>query len=326
MSDETSRDAPVIGIDVGGTNMQFGVVDAHNAIIGRAAARTEPAEGLDHVLDSIVAGVEAACRAAGLTPEDIAAVGVVAAGAMDIPNGIVLIAPNLDWHDVPLRDLLQQRIGRPVVLDNDVNGATWGEYHLGAGDGRGDALGVWVGTGVGGGLVLGGRLHTGDFFTAGEIGHTVIEPSGPPNRRTVEDLCSRTGIRNVVGERLADHPDSIIHELTAGDMSRLGTDQIKAACEADDELTVNVIHRAADLLGVAIANWVTMLSLRTVFIGGGITEALGEPYLDRIRASFLDDVFPDRCRDCRLLMTKLAADSGLLGAALLARQAIAGSS
>jgi glucokinase len=320
------RNAPVVGIDVGGTNMQFGVVDASHAIIGRAAARTEAGEGLDHVLNNIVAGVEAACRAAGLKHEDIAAVGVVAAGAMDIPDGIVLIAPNLDWHDVRLRDLLQQRIGRPVVLDNDVNGATWGEYHLGAGDGCGDALGVWVGTGVGGGLVLGGRLHHGDFFTAGEIGHTVIEPSGPPGRRTIEDLCSRTGVRNIIGDGLSDHPDSIIHELTAGDVNRLGTDQVKAACEAGDELTVTVIHRAADLLGAAIANWVTMLSLRTVFIGGGITEALGEPYLNRIRASFRSDVFPDRCRDCRLVMTKLAADSGLLGAALLARQAIAGES
>jgi glucokinase len=318
------RNAPVVGIDVGGTNMQFGVVDGAHAIIGRAAARTEAAEGLDHVLDNIVAGVGAACSAAGLNRADIAAVGVVAAGAMDIPRGIVLIAPNLDWHDVPLRDLLQQRIGRPVVLDNDVNGATWGEYHLGAGDGCGDALGVWVGTGVGGGLVLGGRLHHGDFFTAGEIGHTVIEPSGPPGQRTIEDLCSRTGIRKLIGDGLSNQPDSIIHELTVGDMSRLGTDQIKHAYDASDELTVDVIHRAADLLGVAIANWVTMLSLRTVFIGGGITEALGEPYLDRIRASFLEDVFPDRCRDCRLVMTKLAADSGLLGAALLARQAIAG--
>jgi glucokinase len=319
MSNEIGHDAPVIGIDVGGTNMQFGVVDAGNAVIGRAAAKTEAAEGLDHVLDNLVAGLEAACRAADLTPPDIAAVGVVAAGAMDIPNGIVLIAPNLGWHDVPLRDLLQQRIGRPVVLDNDVNGATWAEYHLGAGDGQGDALGVWVGTGV---LVLRGRLHDGDFFTAGEIGHTIIEPSGTPGRRTVEDLCSRTGIRNVIGYRLADYPRSIIHELTAGDINRLGTDQIKDAYERGDDLAVDVVHRAADLLGMAIANTVTMLAMRSVFLGGGITEALGEPYFNRVRASLLAEVFPDRCRSCRLMMTKLAADSGLLGAALLARKAI----
>jgi glucokinase len=324
MPNEIRPDAPVIGIDVGGTNMQFGVVDAGNAIVGRAAAKTEAAEGLDHVLDNLVVGLEAACRAADLTPPDIAAVGVVAAGAMDIPNGIVLIAPNLGWHDVPLRDLLQQRIGRPVVLDNDVNGATWAEYHLGAGDGQGDALGVWVGTGVGAGLVLGRRIHTGDFFTAGEIGHTVIEPSGPPGRRTVEELCSRTGIRNVIGDCLADYPDSIIHDLIGADLNRLGTDQIKRAYERGDHLAVDVAHRAADLLGIAIADTVTMLAMRSVFIGGGITEALGEPYFNRVRASFLAEVFPDRCRDCRLVMTKLAADSGLLGAALLARQSIAG--
>jgi len=313
--------APVIGIDIGGTNMQFGVVDAANSVIGRISAKTEPAKGLQHVLGGIADGVQRVCATAAVRLDDIGAVGVVAAGAMDIPNGIVLCAPNLSWVDVPFRDLLEARIGRPVVLDNDVNGAAWAEYHLGAGDRRGDALGVWIGTGVGSGLILGGRIHHGDFFTAGEIGHTVVDPDGPPGRRTVEQLCSRTGMRNVIHEALGRHPDSILLRLIGDDIDRLGTDEIKTAYDAGDDLAAGVVHRSADLIGVAIANIVTMLAVRTVIIGGGMTEALGEPYFRRICQSFRTEVFPDRCRDCRLVMTELAADSGLLGAALLARRA-----
>jgi glucokinase len=209
-----------------------------------------------------------------------------------------------------------------VVIDNDVNGAVWGEYHLGAGDGRGDVLGVWVGTGIGGGLVLDGKLHHGEFFTAGEIGNTVIDPDGEPGRRTVEDLCSRRGMRAVLGDALPSHPDSILNTLTDGGRQGLGMVELKTAYEQGDELTCRVIDRGADLLGIAIANWVTVLAMRTVFIGGGVTEALGEPYVNRIVEAFGADVFPDRCRACRFRMTRLQADAGLLGAALLARSAI----
>jgi len=127
----------VVGIDLSATNLQFGVVDADNAIIGRARARTQADQGRDQVIANVCAGVRAACDAARITLDDVAAVGVAAAGAIDMPRGVILTAPNLHWQDVPLRDILTAELGRPVALDNDVNGAVWGEYHLGAG--RGDA-------------------------------------------------------------------------------------------------------------------------------------------------------------------------------------------
>ncbi len=318
-SDNINGSAHVIGIDIGGTNMQFGVVDSSNRIIGRASAKTEPREGLEHVIDNLADGVDRACQAAGLPLEEIGAVGIVAAGAIDIPRGVVLVAPNLYWENVPLRDLVRERLQRPVVLDNDVNGATWGEYHLGAGDGAGNALGVWVGTGVGSGIIINSRIHHGDFFTAGELGHTVINPSEEPGRRTLESICSRTGMRKTFRASLNEHPASIIHELTGGDIDRLGAEEISLAYEAGDQLAVSIVDLSADFLGTAIANLVTYLAPRTIILGGGMTEALGQPYVDRIRKSFDHDVFPNRCRDCRLVMTRLAADSGLLGAALLAR-------
>ena len=179
----------------------------------------------------------------------------------------------------------------------------WGEYLLGAGKGRGDVLGVWVGTGIGGGLVLDGRLHHGDAFTAGEIGHTVIDPDGEDGARTVEDLCSRSGLQRALDKELDTHAIAVAYR------------------EGDARIS-ELVDRGAELLGIAIANWVTVLSLKTVIIGGGMTEALGKPYLERIRDSFIRDVFPDKLQRCDLLMTELAADSGLLGAALLARDAV----
>ncbi|MCP3905691.1 MAG: ROK family protein [Planctomycetes bacterium] len=312
----------VIGIDVGGTNMQIGVVDETNALVGRAARRTQASRGLDHVLGVVADGVDEACRAAGIAGGDVAAVGVAAAGAIDVPRGVVLDSTNMGWQDVPLRDLLAERLGRPVVLDNDVNGAVWSEHQLGAAGGRGDLLGIWVGTGIGGGLVLNGQVYHGDRFTAGEVGHTVLRPDGEQGMRTVEDLCSRTGLRRQFGRLLPDHPGSALYAACDGDAERLGTTSLARAYADGDALAVRVIDGSADYLGVAIANWVTVLALPAVIVGGGITEALGAPYLDRIRASFVEHVFPDEHRSCALSITELAADAGLLGAALLARERV----
>src|SRR5688572_4116617 len=148
----------IVGIDLGGTNMQVGVVDERNRIRGRAGKKTKAREGADAVIDRIAAAIKEACNDAEVTLRDIDAVGIAAPGAIDMPRGVILEAPNLRWYDFPLRDILRRKIRRPVVVDNDVNGAVWGEFCLGAAKprakkGLGDVLGVWVGTGVGGGLV-----------------------------------------------------------------------------------------------------------------------------------------------------------------------------
>ncbi len=312
----------VVGVDLGGTNMQAMVVDPANKIVGHQHAHTEPERGEDAVIDRMIDSINGACSEAGESLTQIGAVGVAAAGAMDIPNGVILIAPNLHWTNVPLRDRLENKLGRPVVLENDVNGAVWAEHHLGAGTGQGDVLGVWVGTGIGGGLILDGRIHHGAFFTAGEIGHTILTPNGDAGRRTVEDHCGRNGVIRALRDQLDSHPESMLHGAANGDDRAIDMDLLAKAYSAGDELTQQVIHRAADLLGTAIANWVTLLALDTVIIGGGMTEMLGQQYLERIRRSFEATVFPARCQACRLMPTKLRGNAGPLGAALLARQLV----
>jgi len=312
----------VVGVDLGGTNMQIGVVDARNRIIGRVSKKTKAAEGMNSVIDRIARGLRQACEEAEVRLADVSAIGIAAAGAIEIPRGIVLEAPNLRWRNAPLRALLQKKLGRPVVVDNDVNGAVWGEYRLGAGRDRGDVLGVWLGTGVGGGLVLNGSLYYGDYFTAGEVGHTVLFPDANKGRRTVEDWCSRTGMSRTILQRLPKYPRSILRKLTDGTGKVTGSKQLARAYRAKDRLAVQVVHEAADLLGVAIANWVTVLAIDTVIMGGGVSEAIGKPLLRRIEKSFRKHVFPDRCRAAKIILTRLTDDAGLLGAALLARDSV----
>jgi glucokinase len=326
------RNKLVIGIDLGGTNMQVGVVDGRNRLLGRAGKKTKAREGAAAVIDRIAAAVKLACDDAGVTMKSIAAVGIAAPGAMDMPRGIVLEAPNLRWNDFPLRDVLRRRLRRPVVLENDVNGAVWGEYCLGAArpsrsksaarHRNDDVLGVWVGTGVGGGLVFGGQLFHGSYFTAGEVGWCTLFPGGKKGRRTVEDFCSRTGMSRTILERIKRFPKSKLLDETEGTGEVTGSKQLARAYRAHDRLAMEVVNEAAHLLGIAIANYVTVLSVGTVVIGGGVTEALGKPYLDRISRSFRAHVFPRRCADARLVMTKLKDDAGVLGAAMLARASL----
>lgn len=309
----------VIGIDLGGTNMQLGVVDASGAIIGRCKRKTRAEIGLEGVIERLVESVQRVCDDAKIAPDDVAAVGIGVPGAIDIPKGIVLEAPNLQWFDVPIRDLLAKAFDKPTVVDNDVNVAVWGEANVGAGRGHRHVFGAWVGTGVGGGLVLDGKIWHGPSFTAGEIGQTIVTPDGNPSKRTLEQHSSRTGIVHTLELLLLKHPQSPLVRQRDENDGRIGSSQIADAFADADPAAVEVVEHAAALLGVAIANVVTLLSIDCVVLGGGVTEAIGAPFIELVRRSFDRDVFPARLRDCAIRMTELGDDAGVLGAALLAR-------
>lgn len=310
----------VVGIDLGGTNMQIGVVDADGAIIERDGKKTHADRGAEAVVDRLVKGVNDVCDKAGVKVKELAGVGIASAGAINVESGIVIESPNLQWYDLPLRKLLEDKLGTKVIVENDVNGAVWGEYKCGSALDRGDVLGVWIGTGVGGGLVINRKIYHGELHTAGEIGHAILYPDRPRGERTVEDNCSRSGMARKIIRRLHAYPDSEIYKITDGTGQITGSKQLSTAYESKDPLAVDIIETGAKLLGAAIASWVTVLAVDTVIIGGGVSEALGQPYLDIIRASFDDCVFPARNRECDLRMTTLAENAGLLGAAMLAQE------
>ncbi|MEM6458510.1 MAG: ROK family protein [Planctomycetota bacterium] len=311
---------PVLGVDLGGTNIQCGVV-IDGKVKHREGTKTRAAEGSAAVIKRIAKLCERVLDEAGVARGDVAALGIGAPGAIDIKRGVVLKAVNLGWDDFPLAVALQEATGLRVVVDNDVNVGAWGEHQAGAGRGFADLFAVFVGTGIGGGLVLGDRIYHGTHHTAGEIGHTLLRSDAGLGRRSVEDLASRTNIVNLLVQLIEGGRDSVIPTLVDGDLTRIRSKVLGKALEKDDPLTVEVVQRAATYVGMAIANTVTLLSLPCVVVGGGATEAMGKRWMGWIRDSFERYVFPDELRGCRVVASELGDDAGLLGAALLAAEA-----
>ncbi len=311
---------PFVGIDLGGTNVQLGVVSPDLRLIGSAKRKTKAEEGLEGVLGRIISGVEECAKAAGVAMSDLGGVGIGAPGAVDAVRGIVIEAVNLRWDDVPLAEILTKRLKMPVYLDNDVNVAVYGENKLGSGKNAKHCLGIWAGTGIGGGLILNGQMYYGGYLTAGEIGHTILFPNMPRGERSLEQNCSRTTIVDRLVRLIKANQKSKLVEEVGGDLSNIKSKALGRCYEAGDKLVCEVIDSAADLLGIAAANAVTLLSLERVIIGGGLTEAVGKPFVDRIARSFREHVFPEELRKVEIVASHLEDNAGVFGAALIAME------
>lgn len=317
MAQSKSQRGPVVGVDLGGTNMQIGVV-SDRELLGESKRKTKADEGLDAIITRMVSGIEEACAAAKISLRDLAAVGIGAPGAVDPHEGMVLEAVNLRWSDVPLAAIVSKRLGVPVYLDNDVNVAVYGEYRMGAGAGSKHLLGVWVGTGIGGGLILNDALYYGHFLTAGEIGHTLVLPGNQPGSRSLEHNCSRTAVVDRLVRLIKSNRKSVLTKLCEGDYDAIKSKTVAEAYKRKDELTIEVVDETAQLLGVAIANCVTLLSLERVVLGGGLTEALGEPWVDLVKKQVRKLAFPDLCKKVDVVESSLMDHAGVFGAAMIA--------
>ncbi len=316
---------PVIGIDLGGTNMQVGIVrpDARSitpteALLGSARKKTKGEDGLDAVLDRLEVAVGEACESAGLALSDLGGLGIGAPAAVNPEEGMVLNAVNLRWNDVPLAAILRERFDLPTAVENDVNVALYGEWVLGAAKGARNVLGVWVGTGIGGGLILNGDLYYGHSLTAGEIGHMLVFPRNPPGSRSLEQNCSRTSVVERIVRLIRSNHPSMLSELTDERYEKIKSKALATAYLAGDELTREVIDDSALLLGDQIGSVVSLLSLEMVVLGGGLTEAIGEPFVERVRSAVQVTAFPDVCQNVAVVASELEDNAGLLGAAMIA--------
>ena len=318
-------DTNVIGVDMGGTKILSAVIDAAGNILGTAKVPTKADAGTSVVIDRIADAIRQSIAKSGVNAASIAAVGIGAPGPLDPETGVVIFAPNLGWRDVPLKTELEARVGIPTFVDNDVNVGTLGEHVFGAGQGVQNVVGIFVGTGIGGGIILEGELFHGASKTAGEIGHIIVKAGGPRcgcgRRGCLEALASRTAMTKQFRKAiLKKGKKSVISKLTDGDLSAIRSGVLAKAIRANDKLTLKVFKKVTKYLGVGIGSIVNFLNPEMIVLGGGVVEALDDTFLDDIRAASEKYALPNTLDGVQIVQAKLGDNSGILGAAALARQ------
>lgn len=323
---KTASGDVVMGIDLGGTKILAAAVDDQGRILGQAKRKTKPETGVEGVVARIMETLDEAVTNAKLTRKDIGAMGVGAPGPVDTQTGVIATAPNLPgWSNVPLGELLQTQTGMPAAIANDVNAGALGEFTYGAGRGTSDMVSVFVGTGIGGGIILNGQLHAGARGAAGEIGHMIVLADGPycgcGNRGCIEALASRTAIVESLQRAVAAGRQSSLAAVLSGGGQRLSSGGLAEAWRAGDPLTVEVLGRVQYYLGLHIASIVNFLDPEAIVFGGGVIEALGEAFVAPIRPIAYQYFLQRRDADrVRIVVSQLGDNAGILGAAVLARQ------
>ncbi|HEY53734.1 MAG TPA: ROK family protein [Caldilineae bacterium] len=315
---------PVIGIDVGGTKILAAVVDEHGRILGRSKRKTIPRKaresGPDLVVERMAKTVQEAIQKANISPSEIAAVGASAPGPVDITIGRVFGAVNIPgWgRAYDLGPALSRLLDMPVVVDNDVNLGTLGEATFGAARGIDDVLGVFVGTGIGGGVILDGKVRRGFRWGAGEIGHMLMSCEG--KHADVEALASR----GAISRRLRQAVEAGESPLLADILRRRGDDRItsgviRQALEAGDLTTRQIVASAQDVLGLHIASMVNLLDPQCIVLGGGLVESLGEAFIGPVRETAYANFFLQQdAHQVQIVQAALGDDAVVLGAAVLA--------
>ena len=316
----------IVGVDMGGTSVKALVVDRRNRILAVEKIPTHRAKRAHAMIAEIAAAVIRATRKAGVKRSDLRAVSIGAPGATEWRRGLVREAPNLGWKNVYLGRELRKLVRVPVVVDNDVNVGVVGEHALGAGGRVDEMTGIFVGTGIGGGIISQGMLFEGSSGAAGEVGHTVLLVDGPRcgcgKRGCAEALASRTAMERDVRAAIKAGRKSVIPEIMRRrNKDRMTSSVIHAALKANDPLMREVMERAQYYLGILVANVVNLLDPERVVIGGGLAGRMGEDFVAPIRdAAYEYFLRPADVHRVRIVPGSLGDNAGALGAVVLARQ------
>jgi len=308
----------VLALDIGGTKLTAAAVRETGEALVERVTPTNPAAPPGEILGALLAMSEETIREADLTWGDLTAVGVSFGGPVDFASGKTVTCHHLPgWEGYPLRDVIAERTGRPTIMDNDANAAALGEVMFGAARGRRHVLYLTVSTGVGGALVLDGRVHRGASSMAGEIGHTVVAPDGPVctcgRRGCLEAVASGPAIARAVREAIGAGESTVLAAVREGDL----TAKHVAEAAARDAVAARVLAEAGRHLGTAIAAAVNLVNPEMVVIGGGVSQA-GEALLQPMRATVSRLAVAESLKDLRIVVGTLGQRGGLLGAAALA--------
>ncbi|MFW6640088.1 ROK family glucokinase [Nocardiopsis algeriensis] len=316
-------DAPTVGVDIGGTKVAAGVVAPDGRVLARLRTETPGRSKSPRVVEDTIVSVVEELRAEA----PVRAVGVGAAGFVDERRATVLFAPHLSWREEPLREALSRRLGLPVVVENDANAAAWAEVRTGAAQGVDDVVVVNLGTGIGGAVVLGGRLYRGRHGLAGEFGHMTVVPGGHRcecgNRGCWEQYASGNALTREARELvLAESPVAeALHQAVGGDVRRITGPLVSELAGKGDRACTELIRDMGEWLGLGLANLAAAFDPELFVVGGGVSE-VGELLLEPARAAFARSLTGRGYRpEARVVAAALGNEAGLVGAADLARHA-----
>jgi glucokinase len=315
-------DKQFVGLDVGGTTMKAGVVnDAGKLLSAPILVPTEPERGQEIGLCKMADAIRGAIAAANVDLKQITAIGVAAPGPLDLRTGVMLEPPNLKpWRNAPVRQFIADEFKKPTAFQNDANAAAFGEWWCGAGRGASSLVMFTLGTGIGGGIVLNGRIVEGAHSHGGELGHIKVEMTnarqcGCGQRGCLEAYASASAIVARVQEALTASDDP----STLRNLSPLSARAVFDAAAAGDLVAETIVDETARYLAMAAANAMHTIDSEIIVFGGGMSLA-GELFLRQIRKHVSEFAFPTPARMCRIEAAQLGTDAGIIGAAGCARR------
>ena len=310
-----------IGVDLGGTNIAVGVINDNYEIIGRGKMKTAMPRPAKDILTDIVACIRMACDDAGISTDEIRSVGIGTPGTVNKATGVIEYANNLQFDKVPAVAILKEMLDVPYYLENDANAAALGEAMAGAGVGKKSFVAVTLGTGVGGGIVVDGKVWSGCNGAGGELGHIVIDLDGVPcNCGRIgcwEQYASATALVRQTKAMMLEHPESKMWELAEGDIENVGGRTAYDAMRLGDECAIQVVKKYERYVAIGTVNIINAMQPEMICFGGGISNE-GETLLQPVRELIAKCRYSRYCKvQTEICRAKLGNDAGIIGAALL---------
>jgi glucokinase len=310
-----------IGFDLGGTKMLAAVIDGKGTIVARNKKKTEGIDN-DEVFANILGTIRGALEKASVSKKDIASVGIAVPGPIDAERGIVTRTPNVALDDFPLGPRLAEELGCPVYLENDVNAGLWGEFVAGAARGYRDVIGIFPGTGIGGGIIIDGALYRGKGGRAGEIGHITVQSDGRRcgcgNHGCLETVASKTAIARDLAILAMNGQSPVLAAAGATDITLVKSGLIRKALDAGDPGVVEVVEQAAYFLGIGMAAMVNVFDPELILLGGVLVEKLGSRFVEPAERSMRRRAMPALLEGVGVAEATLGDDAVIVGAADLA--------
>jgi len=327
MGDENTKKI-WLGFDLGGTKMLATVFDHKFKPLGRKRRKTKGAEGVAAGLERVIRTIDEALEESKIDASQLSGIGVGLPGPLDLDKGIIIESSNLGWKNVKLQQMLTDKYKCPAILANDVDAGTFGEYRFGAGKSGRCVLGVFPGTGIGGGLVYEGKIFRGKTTSCMEIGHMIVEPKGRlcgcGKRGCLETVASRLAIAAEVAMAAYRGETPVIFEAAGTNLADVRSSLLADAVKSGDKVVEKIVRNAAKRIGDAVANVSNLLAPDIVVLGGGLVEALKDIFLDEVRDTVAKKVMDSFSKQVEVTVATLGDDAAVMGAAALIADKVEG--